>query len=88
MDRLPSAAAPGGGSREEADVSGLSEKDRAALRRIEQQLTVEDPQLKRLLARFGRRRRLLRLPARRWLLADLIGLCLLLAILLSIIFTR
>ena len=68
-------------------MSGLSEKDRAALRRIEQQLRVEDPQLMRLLARFGRRR-LLRLPARRWLLADLIGLCLLLALLLSIILTR
>lgn len=68
-------------------MSELSERDRAALRRIEQQLAVDDPELMRLLTRFGRRR-LLRLPARRWLLADLIGLCCLLAILLSIILTR
>jgi len=70
-------------------MSELSEKDQAALRRIEQQLEVDDPQLKRLLARFGRRRRrLLRLPARRWLIADLFGMCCLLALLLSIIFTH
>jgi hypothetical protein len=69
-------------------VSELSEKEQATLRRIEQQLEADDPQLKRLLTRFGRRRRLLRLPARRWLVAALIGLCCMLAILLSIISTR
>lgn len=68
-------------------MSELSEEDRAPLRRIEQQLAVEDPQLMRLLTCFGRRR-LLGLPVRRWLVADLIGLCCLLAILLTIIFTR
>lgn len=68
-------------------MSELSEKDRAALRRIEQRIAVEDPRLMKLLTRFGRRR-LLRLPARRRLLADLVGLCCLLTILLVIIFTR
>jgi len=48
---------------------------------------VEDPRLMRLLTRFGRRR-LLGLPVRSWLVADLIGLCCLLAILVAIIFTR
>jgi len=68
-------------------MSELSEKDQATLRRIEQRLAVEDPRLMRLLTRFGRRR-LLGLPVRSWLVADLIGLCCLLAILVAIIFTR
>jgi hypothetical protein len=67
-------------------VSELSEHDWATLKLIEQQLAQEDPQLTRLLARFGRNDRSLRLPSHGWLLVVLIALgCLLLATLMIVL---
>jgi hypothetical protein len=66
-------------------VSELSEHDQATLRLIEERLAAEDPRLTRLLARFGRRERSLRLPPRRWLVVGVVGFgfgCLVLASLL------
>lgn len=69
-------------------MSELSEHDRATLRLIEEQLASQDPQLTRLLARFGQSERPRRRPSRGWLIVDLIGLgCLLLTSLL-LVFAR